>query len=501
MVNAAGDNHLVPVVRALADDSALYGVYFNSADIVVLRKMNISTGATNTVATVSSINNGIVQGVSALDAANHRYFFAGKSISSGDLLVTVNTLTGVSWTTRASGLASLEYDASSGILYGVYSSASVAEIRSIDTSTGIIVTVATVPSIDSGVIQGVSAFDVVNHRYFFAGISSNKGSLLVAVDTLTGTSVTWSASTSELCSLEYDANSGVLYGVYAGNTGAAVLKKIDTSTGAAATVATILSINRGVFQGVSAFDSVSHRYFFAGKSLNEEKLYGEKLLVAVDTLTGTPTAWLIPEHIPNSMEYAAFESDLFKSLGSQDGWILESAETGNKGGSQNGAARTFNLGDAKGDKQYRAILSFDTATLPDAAVITNVTLKIKRLVAGFFVGNDDPFMWGNGLKADVCKDFFGAANSLELRDFNYNSTSKCVSPAGTFGDTPTIYWYTADISDTAFTKIKKDGLTQFRLRFAKDDNDDGSADYLKFYSGNAINQADIPQLIVEYYIP
>ncbi|MEW5829984.1 MAG: hypothetical protein AB1846_13910 [Chloroflexota bacterium] len=44
------------------------------------------------------------------------------------------------------------------------------------------------------------------------------------------------------------------------------------------------------------------------------------------------------------------------------------------------------------------------------------------------------------------------------------------------------------------------GVTQFRLRFARDDNDDKGADCLKFFSGNAALWAR-PQLIIEYYVP
>jgi hypothetical protein len=48
--------------------------------------------------------------------------------------------------------------------------------------------------------------------------------------------------------------------------------------------------------------------------------------------------------------------------------------------------------------------------------------------------------------------------------------------------------------------ISKVGVTQFRLRFAKDDDDDLSADYIKFFSGNA-SDADRPMLIVTYFVP
>ena len=48
--------------------------------------------------------------------------------------------------------------------------------------------------------------------------------------------------------------------------------------------------------------------------------------------------------------------------------------------------------------------------------------------------------------------------------------------------------------------ISKVGVTQFRLFFSLDDNDDLGADYLKFFSGNSTT-ANMPQLIVTYYTP
>jgi hypothetical protein len=190
----------------------------------------------------------------------------------------------------------------------------------------------------------------------------------------------------------------------------------------------------------------------------------------------------------------------YTSTAAQDGWILESTETSNTGGTLNTAATTFNLGDDALDKQYRAILSFNTASIPDNATISQITIKIKRISSGFLTGNNNPFTWGSGLKVDVCKLRFGTSSSLQLSDFGYNSTTNCKLLAATFGSTPSLSWYSANLVSSAFSKLNKIGLTQFRLRFAKDDNDDGLADYLKFYSGNA-PAATRPQLVITYTIP
>src|SRR5688572_19393450 len=72
------------------------------------------------------------------------------------------------------------------------------------------------------------------------------------------------------------------------------------------------------------------------------------------------------------------ETAKFNSQGAHDGWVLESSENSNQGGVINPAAATFLLGDHASNRQYRSILQFNTASLPDNAVITKVTLKIRR---------------------------------------------------------------------------------------------------------------------------
>jgi len=183
-----------------------------------------------------------------------------------------------------------------------------------------------------------------------------------------------------------------------------------------------------------------------------------------------------------------------KSVGANDGWILESTETSAKGGTMNSSATTFNLGDGIGDKQYRAILSFDTSSLPDTAVITKVTLKIKKqgLVGA------DPFASLGLLRVDIRKPFFGSAVGLALTDFQAAAGK---SNIGSFSNTPVSNWYTKIWStNTFFSFVNLTGTTEFRLRFATDDNDNGAANYLKFYSGNA-GASVRPTLIIEYYVP
>ena len=185
-------------------------------------------------------------------------------------------------------------------------------------------------------------------------------------------------------------------------------------------------------------------------------------------------------------------TQVFTSVGGNDGWILESSETSKKGGTLNTLATTFNLGDDVANKQYIGVLHFNT-NLPAGAVITSVTLKIKK--SGLVGAN--PFSTHGGLLVDVRQPSFGASAKLVVGDFQ---AAPGKLAAATFGKTPASNWYSAVLNSAAIAFINPAGTTQFRLRFTKDDNNDHGADYLKFFSGNALAGVR-PQLIIQYYVP
>jgi hypothetical protein len=182
----------------------------------------------------------------------------------------------------------------------------------------------------------------------------------------------------------------------------------------------------------------------------------------------------------------------FYSIGAQDGWILESRENSNAGGSMDATGLVFNLGDDAGDRQYRAILSFNTAGLPDNATIAGVTLKIKRRG----VVGSDPFVTHGNIMVDIRQGSFGKL-ALQLSDFNAPASQNNVGQIS--GVMEAGGWYSTVLQEEAFGFVNKTGVTQFRLRFFRDDDDDMRADAIRFFSGNAA-AAYRPVLIV-YYLP
>lgn len=192
-------------------------------------------------------------------------------------------------------------------------------------------------------------------------------------------------------------------------------------------------------------------------------------------------------------------SESFRSSGANDGWILESSEDSGQGGARNAISATLNLGDDAQDRQYRAILHFPTASLPDNAVITMAILMIKRQG----LSGEDPFASHGLIRVGIRTGYFGGSglfgiNSLDGVDFQSPADQE---PVGLIYNNPVNGWYWTVLDGSAFKFINRAGVTQFRLAFELDDNDDRGADYLRFYSGNHGSQTNRPQLKIEYFTP
>jgi len=182
------------------------------------------------------------------------------------------------------------------------------------------------------------------------------------------------------------------------------------------------------------------------------------------------------------------------SIGTQDGWVLESSETSNVGGSMDTTSNLLYVGDDAQDRQYRSYLTFNTAGLPDNAVITSLKLRIK--VQGFVGGNMFiPTSTLGSLVMDIREPYFGVNANLAVADFQSAPSYNAVGVLGTISSTG---WRTVTFKNTAYPYVNLKGKTQFRLRFQKDDNDDMSSDFIKMFSGN-VTTVDYPKLIITYY--
>jgi glucose/arabinose dehydrogenase len=176
-----------------------------------------------------------------------------------------------------------------------------------------------------------------------------------------------------------------------------------------------------------------------------------------------------------------------------DGFILESTENSNTGSNLNAATHSLPLGDNSGRRQYRVVLSFNTADLPDNAIILSVVLKVRQKE----ITGTNPFTTHGQLVADIRSGAFNGHNALELADFASSASKNSVIK---FSNTPVNSWYSKGMNSLGFEYMNKIGITQFRLRFTIDDDNDAETDTLRIFSGDGAGN-ERPRLVVQYFIP
>jgi len=187
---------------------------------------------------------------------------------------------------------------------------------------------------------------------------------------------------------------------------------------------------------------------------------------------------------------------VFTSVGLLDGWVREGSKNSSTGATSDSTSTSLIVGDSATNQQFRSILHFDTSSLPDAAVITAVTLRVmKQSIVG-----TNPFATHGALRADIRMPFFDSSSALQLADFQAPPSGTAATSA-LFGTAPVGSWYSAVLNSGAISFVNRTGTTQFRLRFTLADNNNLIADYVRFCSGDAATPAYRPQLVVQYYVP
>ncbi len=182
------------------------------------------------------------------------------------------------------------------------------------------------------------------------------------------------------------------------------------------------------------------------------------------------------------------------SIGADDGTVFESSEDSNVGGviSQGPAVR---IGDDGLDKQIKAIFSFDTSLLPEGAVIEMATLRIRR--GPQFGGN--PFLALGACHVDVQTGGFSGNPALQPSDFESPAT---VTQSATLSGAPNIRdWSEGTLDSAGLAAIDPTGITQMRVYFELDDDDDEANDAFGYYSGETPSSANYPELVVTYTLP
>jgi serine/threonine protein kinase len=172
-----------------------------------------------------------------------------------------------------------------------------------------------------------------------------------------------------------------------------------------------------------------------------------------------------------------------------DGYVGQ--EEGNRGIAVSDGPDLW-LGDgANSDRQFKAILTFDTSALPENAVVQSVELQVRR---SGYVG--DPYTLGQ-VHVDVAPaSGFSGSPLLEATDFAAPAAavnSAVLGQTNEDGD-----WAEASFDEEGLAAISHQGLTQLRLYFTLSNNGNGSDDWLLFSSGEVEDENSRPILIITY---
>lgn len=186
----------------------------------------------------------------------------------------------------------------------------------------------------------------------------------------------------------------------------------------------------------------------------------------------------------------------FVSVGAEDGFVQESSQTSNVGGSFSATgnnSQALIIGDTNSNRQNKLIVSFDTSSIPATATILSATLKLCR---GALIGSD-PFATMSPCYVDI-KGGTGFNGSTALEAADFQAAADATQVATMSDPTTNGSFSTGSLNATGIAAINRSGTTQLRVYLALGDNGNSSNDYLGFYSGEYTTAANRPVLEVVY---
>ncbi len=251
-------------------------------------------------------------------------------------------------------------------------------------------------------------------------------------------------------------------------------------------------------------DNAFHDYFV---DLEDANLKGVIKAVRLDPTTASGAAFAVdfvrltwttdPGQPAPPAPPAASTVAVFTSQSAYDGYITESTQTSEVGGSVNSSGTTMRLGDTTSKQSTRLILSFDTSAIPDTAVIDKAFVKLTRTSQA----GTSPWSWvaqnSNPCRVDIRQGDFGGSATLATGDY------AAAPSAGNVGRLLIPYSNGLVVIDeltaTGNSYINKTGRTQFKVRMEQQDNNDAVSDYVEFGTGNNGTAANRPVLEVWYH--
>jgi len=186
----------------------------------------------------------------------------------------------------------------------------------------------------------------------------------------------------------------------------------------------------------------------------------------------------------------------FHSIATEDGYVWDFNQNGLGIGRDNNdtGPQALRLGDNEIGSflQYRSILSFDTSVLPPDAEVVTANLTLTR---GDIVGENPLGAWGGDCAIDIVNPYFSTSSLLENADYQTAADAYAVAllPAD-----PNVVMNSTPFNEPGLSSININGKTQLRLYLTDPNYNNGTSDYVGFYSGESADPNYKPQLTVTY---
>jgi len=161
----------------------------------------------------------------------------------------------------------------------------------------------------------------------------------------------------------------------------------------------------------------------------------------------------------------------FLSEAANDGWVRESSEESETGGALDSDGGYLILGDDARDRQYRSVISFRTAKLPDTAVVRAAWVGIRPARRP---GNRRYNTTLGPLLMGVRSTPFSGDPALQRSDFEDRAVFAGEILVDNFPGNP--YYDGGAVEEAALTQVNLRGRTQFILGHELGDDDDQTPD-------------------------
>ncbi len=148
-----------------------------------------------------------------------------------------------------------------------------------------------------------------------------------------------------------------------------------------------------------------------------------------------------------------------------------------------GSFDNLEIGASRDGKESRAILYFDTSTLPDNAVVNKAYLEVK-----LHSRRGDPWADGRRIAIDVQDGCFGSSQAVQVDDWGDAATAEAAGHIGKFTSGTT---RSSEFSREGVTAINTTGPTQIRLKLEPSQSSPNNSLFIK-------GGADA-KLFVEYF--